>query len=453
MAGAAWGESADRELVMAGLARAAQAGCLAGASLLLGACSPSPLAEPRAEQESVTLSFPACPVDDQRFACQPLARATSLQYAFGGALPLRLSQTLATHNSYNSQAYPLLVSGGIAQLDPNQQLSISEQLALGIRGFELDLHTAFHASSGARVPVLCHTICSATDRRLRDTLEEFVAFLQDPANDASLLLLDIGDGDKGDEAEHNAMLAEIESALGPWLIRPPADEQCHGLPLERSLDALRQQGQVLLSGSCGLGAAWPRSVFANTGRVQKANDAFDGPPNCESDSFSPEDYVQAYVRLWEDSTFVAQPRNLQAVDATVVTQMRDCGVNMISLDQLIDNDDRLMAFVWAFEPGEPQQLEDSGCALHAPSGAMRRADCSQPAAYACLTSDAKWQLLGPDGPWRDGQQACATVQARFVPPQNASRNQQLKDSKAAAGVDQVWVGAAEVAPGRWRVLR
>src|SRR5690606_37279069 len=65
--------------------------------------------------------------------------------------PLGRNNIQKTHNSFNSSAYASLGS----YHDPNQQYSLVDQLDMGIRALELDVHYTMTPSFGKEL-LLCH---------------------------------------------------------------------------------------------------------------------------------------------------------------------------------------------------------------------------------------------------------------------------------------------------------
>src|SRR4051794_37516564 len=72
-------------------------------------------------------------------------RALALQYELGSDMPLRNAPWAGTHNSFNSSAE---MGPTLSAMDSNQGLPLQDQLALGIRSLELDVHWFPSASAG-----------------------------------------------------------------------------------------------------------------------------------------------------------------------------------------------------------------------------------------------------------------------------------------------------------------
>nr|MBV6628723.1 hypothetical protein [Oceanococcus sp. HetDA_MAG_MS8] len=384
------------------------------------------------------------------YQCRWEYRALFLQNKLGLTLPLVASETLATHNSYNSTHYFNSLEGGIAQADPNQQISILDQLRLGARGLEFDVHFNWHIPSLSQQALLCHSVCSGNDRLLRKGLQEIADFFMEPANSREVVLLDIGDGDKGDQAGHLAILDDIEATLGGIIFRPPADGSCHTFPLQLSKQDILEAGKhVLIHGGCGIGESWTATVWAND-RKQKANDGFDAFPDCESEFFSAEDYANRYIRLWEDATFIGSFRPLEAIDGGVAAQMQRCGVNMISVDMLQPQDDVLTGVIWSWAAEQPPVHDgQSLCAKHNASGRFEAIDCQTRLPVACTRNDGEYLIARTPVSWDAAAQTCTALSARFAVPRSASRSQQLVQRKTEFGITELWINSSETEDNLW----
>src|SRR5947208_16682357 len=75
--------------------------------------------------------------DIETFKHSWTAAALKLQREIDLNAPLNVATFLATHNSYNSKSYQIPF---VRYIDPNQNLSIYDQLEIGVRSIELDAH-------------------------------------------------------------------------------------------------------------------------------------------------------------------------------------------------------------------------------------------------------------------------------------------------------------------------
>lgn len=432
---------------------------LAAAVLLLAACgdssheretgAPSAVALPDCYDAATTTGQ-----DVATHACSWVHGALALQRGLEADTPFGDVAFSSTHNSFNSRVYP----GPSSRLDPNQFLSLSEQLALDIDSIELDVHWVYHAAAGGKAPVVCHGLgaeahhlgCTALDNSLSDTLEELAAWLATPAAEGRVIWIDIenvladpasGGGSTPSEAGHVQAVAELEAALGPYLYRPPTDGACHALPLVLTRAQVLAAGKrVVLTSDCGLGTAWPAAIFdIRSVRTQKANDGFAPAPDCGAPSFGAEDYATRHTRIWEDDTKLSALTDpaLQPISADDLREMLGCGINTVSLDQWTADDARYPALVWSWAEHQPA---GAGCALLDAGGHFTVADCSASHRHACHDG-AGWRLGAAAGAWDEG----ARCDGAFAVPASAAAQGAL--TQLADG-EPVWVDYRSDADGR-----
>jgi hypothetical protein len=406
------------------------------------------------------------------------ARALQLQRKLGDGVAFHDAEFPATHNSFNwtTANNPPTVSGS----DPNQKYSIPDQLRMGIRSIEVDVHwmPGIHGSAATqfREPMVCHGNTDHAgctyERPLADVLNELRDNWLDLHPDQVIILyleehLDeqIDQIPSATTVPFDTTADLIESLLGAGsardlLFRPAA----HGstcdddtLPIATThswIDVTRQQildagKQVLIfTGSCGSGSKWPALVhnkdahggvhYRETSESDYAGFAY---PACQAadGAFSATEYATKWTRFFEDSTWLSAMVNGPSVpiNAAQVHEMMRCGVNMPSLDQVEPSDARLPAFVWSWRQGEPQDLATRNCARHAADGRFVADDCSAPLPAACVNpaNPRDWKL-GATAAW--GASSCP-VGYVFATPRTGNYNESLKQAKAAAGVTDVWL--------------
>ncbi len=317
--------------------------------------------------------MPVDPALVDAYAASDLSALHALQRELGSALPLAQAQVLASHNSYNAQAYLPTVSNQ----DPNQWYSLSDQLRMDMRAIELDVHTWYGVDGDAdgQLPVLCHATgphlgCSA-DRPLAEGLAELRTWLD--ANPGEVVLVDVEDHLDGTEG-HDEAAALVEEHLGELLLRPPAAQPCAPMPLEHSFADIRTAGaQVLLVSSCGAGGSWGQLVHGYGDWHQGRLGAFDGQPGCGPD-YDRETYDTAWTRYWEDTTWLSVmaggpgPR----LDAETTRAVLACGLSQPSFDRLHPQDERLTAALWSWaEDARPMDATLGDEAVIAPDGRIR----------------------------------------------------------------------------------
>src|SRR6185503_16884042 len=99
--------------------------------------------------------------------------------------------------------------------DPNQWYSISDQLTLGSRWLDLDLHPV---RGMLRV---CHALengtgCTLTDRLYSSAIKEIAAWLNDPANKDEIIIVQLEDYAN----DATSVLNPIQAYFGDRVYKP-----------------------------------------------------------------------------------------------------------------------------------------------------------------------------------------------------------------------------------------
>jgi hypothetical protein len=379
-----------------------------------------------------------------------VARALRFQTGLDDHEPIVNSLWPHTHNSFNSTAY----DRNISNLDPNQFWSVLDQLRMGIRAIELDLHPS---ADGARV-VLCHgqpvpagpaTVhagCTpGADRPLSAGLDELRTFLGLPGNEDEVVLLYLENNLDGSEALHDAVAAALDASLGDLVARPPVDQPCAAMPVDRTRAGLRAEGhRVLIVGNCGPGG-WGTWVHERGPRWDERSlgDGYDAYPACVSGERARLDYDTTFVRVYEDATWLsamADGRYNRETPEDVRAMVR-CGVDLVGFDRIDPDDGRLEALVWSWAPDEPVADPARACvAWGGPDDArFRAAGCGEPRGYACRTPAGAWVVPEVVGSAAGAAAACASAGAVPSTPPTGWEDERLRDAAAAAGAGELWL--------------
>ncbi|MGH2758609.1 MAG: phosphatidylinositol-specific phospholipase C domain-containing protein, partial [Actinomycetota bacterium] len=195
-----------------------------------------------------------------------LARVLRLQRGLDDAIPLQEELWTHTHNSYNADVYGPTIYG----LDRNQIYSITDQLRMGIRAIEIDLHWAHSASGdpaqGGKAVVVCHGSqvpleatnvhagCGLNDPPLAARLQEVKDWLGRNRNEVVMLYLENQLEDN--QVAHARAARDIEKILGPLVYKTSrSGGRCATLPYAKSRRQIRATGaRVIVTGNCGPGA-------------------------------------------------------------------------------------------------------------------------------------------------------------------------------------------------------
>lgn len=389
----------------------------------------------------------------------PLARALALQRALDDDEPLHEELWAHTHNSYNADAYEQTFYG----LDPNQLYSITDQLRMGIRAIEIDIHWAESTSAdpaqGGKAVVVCHGAripgaqqpnvdfgCGVRDPLLIERLQEVRAWLDEPKNKDEVLMIYLENQLDDDLAAHAQAAAAIDEAFGDLVYMPVEPGSCEPLPMDTSRGEIRDaEKRILITGNCGpAGSPWNARVHQRGPRWIESGLGFgDDYPSypCQSERAT-KNYDVNWIRYWGDETGLSNGAG-QGGDVTLndARNMVRCGVNMIGLDNLVPFDERLAKLVWSWAPDEPKL--PGGCAYQGADGFFFSGDCKQHRRFACYTGVA-WIVTGPALSWKHGPRRCEDAGAVFDVPPNGWQNELLVEAKVSG---EVWLDYADLGLG------
>jgi len=355
-----------------------------------------------------------------------------------------------THNSYNSQAYQNLGS----YHDPNHIHSLVDQLDMGVRALELDVH--WTTTTSGKALLLCHgqsnhTGCSPFDRRFEDGIKEVATWLKQPVNKQEVLIVYIEEHSDG---HYDEIISQMERQLGSLIYKPTA---CSSLPMNISkADVLNAGKQVLVIGGNCATTNW--SKFAYQGSWPTDNDTFQAFPACSTARYSQGFVLSNQVRIYEDltnlSSWFGNPS--QPITPELMAEAQRCGLGVIGLDQLSIGDARMEASIWSWSPGEPNNWEDNEhCAEHWANGRFNDANCGVERRFACQDMNTgDWMITQQAGPWSDGETQCQNelgANYEFQTPKNGFANEMLRGAKRALQLESVWVNYSDRAvEGQWR---
>lgn len=388
-------------------------------------------------------------LDDYRRSWEQQALKLQRQLDLGE--PLGRTSFQKTHNSYNSSAYANLGS----YYDPNQKYSLVDQLDMGIRALELDIHYTYNASLGKDV-LLCHGQsnhlgCSIFDRRFEDGLKEVATWLRRPENRQEVIILYLEEHLDG---QYDRAVEQLNRQMGDLIYKPGS---CRTLPMNLSrADILNAGKQVLLiGGNCG-NSNWAQTVF-NYG-YPTANGNFQPYPACRTASYDANFVQNNIVRIYEDATSLSNlfgdppPR----ITPQLMAQAMQCNLGVVGLDMLVPYDARLKAAIWSWDQGEPNNAGgNEHCAEQRSNGRFNDADCYGQRPYACFNEQTReWRVTRGSGNWWAGENTCVAefgASFQFSVPKNGYMNQKLIEAKAARGVSSVWLNYSDLQKeGDWR---
>lgn len=431
-------------------------------------------------------------------------QAIGLQNRLGLTLPWVHTQVLATHNSFNAttENMPPTLSG----FDANQFYGVVDQLRMGVRGLELDVHwmprlpgidgSLFDNGLGGLVeglvgnlvgglfgslvggvdpadlffePVVCHGNVQhfgcTYERSLESELQSLRQWLDAHPDEVVIIDLEANLSEPLDDVEISFQRAAdvFEQVLGDLIYRPadhgaacnddaPVSDPASWLNVSRA--AMLAAGRPLLvyTGTCADGNSdlWADLFHRKRGsnHVQSARQDFSDYqfPTCD---FDRQTHNSRWTRFYEDATLIGAITGSSGLRIMeVVPEMLRCGVNMPSPDFLLP--EQVSQFIWSWAPGHPVEDVQAECAWLDSDGRFRADACDVARPHACVADHdpADWRLSDTADAWH----AVSCPQGyHFAVPGNAFFNEQLKAVRNAAGAESVWLNYRRdsAAPQRW----
>ncbi|WP_226647584.1 phosphatidylinositol-specific phospholipase C domain-containing protein [Microbulbifer variabilis] len=359
-------------------------------------------------------------------------RALDLQRKIDNHTPMSENNILGTHNSYNSEVYRACnFSVGCRYLDPQQEYSIKDQLRLGARFIELDVHWTAKMESLFSYPkrlLLCHGFCSLNDKYATEGFNEVKDWLNDSANQDEVIILYIEDHSDG---HHQDLYDQLTSRFGDKIYYSGG---CQSIPTTLTKNQVLAAGkQVVLwkDGGCSGNTSMQNMAFTGLGEIG---------------------------RVWEDSTTIGTigeifSGGIERITANDVRNGFALGHNIINLDNMNTSDGRIAAAIWSWDQNEPNNLNNEDCAMQWGNGRWNDSNCSNQYSFACKNiTDGSWAATASIGPWAYGSANCQALgsQYAFEVPTNSKDNQALKAAKEATGYDKVWINYQDQSTeGQW----
>lgn len=385
-------------------------------------------------------------------------KALQLQGDIDLYAPLGKASFITTHNSYNAGVY----SQNGSYIDPNQKISLYDQLEIGVRALELDVHYTFSSSgfwpwewrfsdelklSHADGDLGTHP----NDRFFTQGLSEVRSWLNNNPNEVIIIYIEDQMEGKYDQA-----ISEMEGIIGDLVYKP---DGCQSLPMDISkADVLMENKQILLIGGNCANLNWANYVFNGHFSSTESLENFTPYPVCTAGN-KDADYIQSHlVRIYEDST------NLSAmfgdpgppITATDAAEMAKCGIGAIGLDQIVPYDSRLKAQIWSWGENEPNNAGGEDCAAQRSDGRFNDLPCELYRHVACQDPNtAEWYITSNTYTWEEAHDA---VEAEFpgqnlifAVPVNGYENAKLQDLKRSLGINDVWLNYSDRdIEGEWR---
>lgn len=342
--------------------------------------------------------------------------------------PMSKNNILGSHNSYNSSEYAN--DGYLRYIDPQQKHTIKEQLQLGARFIELDLHWKINFSDFRYHLMLCHGgVCSGNDKFFTEGLEEIKQWLESPEAKDQVVILYLEDHASD---HHGKMYNELMSKIGSYVYK---SNGCHSIPDQLTkADVLNAGAQVVVwkDKGCSNDGNLNATVFRDLGNID---------------------------RVWEDRTVIGAVFDNALdglIDATDVKELFKLGRNIVNLDDFT-YDNRQTAAIWSWNTNEPNNANNNeDCAIMLDSGRWADVGCGDNRVhpYSCNQEGTEnWDITIADtGTYSGGEAACQNLGSgwHFKTPTNSKYNNTVRSAANDAGYDRVWLAISDAnSEGDW----
>ena len=410
-----------------------------------------------------------------------IEKALKLQRAIDLHAPLNEATFIGTHNSYNSKYY----ANSARYIDPNQLLSITDQLETGIRSLEFDVHWTTNKNL-LKDLLLCHAGsnhigCSLFDRKVIEGLEELRNWLKENPNEIVLLYIDRYLN--GHEPRFAALLDQYlgQYIYQPSVLRKPNDKSkgCIAIPSHLTKATILDAGKqlIIVAKRCDgqnpryeeqdqFKQIWNDYVFAGIGDIPSKPytfiDAtvthFTAYPDCgKTKIFYPDLNHTSLWRIYEDRTLGGSIQTPQKkLEADGMHELMKCGINWPTMDKLEKNDARLQAAIWSWAPFYPKEGNGS-CVIYKKDEGFKNMPCTQTkAGYACQeTGTHTIKAISMIGTWLAGESICQMIAGKnwhFAVPVNGAQLDKLKLSMNTALLQEVWLNNVVDGQENWKTM-
>ncbi|MBM9501472.1 lectin [Leptospira sp. 201903071] len=369
-------------------------------------------------------------------------------------LPVHRALFYGTHNSYNSKSY---AGPFFSYAFPNQKYSIGDQLRLGARFIELDVHWALGARARKEL-LLCHgqdnhVGCNVFDRPFHKGLEEVRNWVSNSSNRNEVIVLYIEDKFDGHSSE---ALQTLKDYLDPWLYRYSGS--CSDVPSPENMpklgDMVASNKRILLMSNGCYDSQWSgyfKKIFF--GGATGSPKEFKGYPNC---NYSRATYNSTMVRFFNDTTnyfgFYDGVKESGSFTDSAIQSMLACEVNVFGIDQF-DSDFAKKA-IWSWNTSEPNNWAgNEHCAVVWSNGRWNDLNCASWNRFSCKDSSGNWYVTSGGGSWSSGNSQCSSETAgryKFSAPLTPYENRKLLEAKNSSGAGDLWINLTDqTSEGSW----
>ena len=348
-----------------------------------------------------------------------------MQHYLDYHVPLFEASFFGTHNSYNSEAYDYAW--------PNQALSVTAQLGLGMRAISFDIH-----DDGNGNPILCHdgyldgTLCSNNDSSFAAQYAEIIEFLEFFPFEVVILIIE----DHTTSASALSVKNTIKYSSSGLVYTPnyhyghnPSNCDDEPLPIvdvtKKNLLDARKRLLIVTDDPCEHSDVfWNKFIFKMNYSANKASSFSMNSGKMSTESALRLVYEDRAFAFWQSSNTLSKSETQDAIKN---------GVNIIGLDFPYTDGTHTEGLIWSWDANEPN-FANGACAVQQSSGYWKIVGCGGGYRFACQdVNTGNWRVTGGSGPFNAGQNACAGIPGpgnwQFALPANGNYNYQLKQAR------------------------
>ncbi|WP_061250027.1 hypothetical protein [Leptospira alstonii] len=361
-----------------------------------------------------------------------------------------------THNSYNSNAYN---GSSTVYVNPDQKYSITDQLRLGARYLELEVHWTV-GKSGRKELLLCrgdkkHLGCNPSNRPLTKGLIEILSWITALENRNNILLIRIKDNLDG---HYDEAFKTIDEYLGPWLYQYSSacsTQITDYASMPKSRDMIMAGRRILLvSDSCREGdPSWSRYFKLNFFLTSSPKD-FPGYPDCK---YPRSAYDKTMVYLYNTAKTMYSAFNGRKDDVFTdegIQSMLACEVNVFGINQYNSHFAKQAIWSWDVKNLQPSSGDNKRCAVLWDNGRWHNRNCAEKYRFACKDEKSgTWSVTSGGSSWADGNAQCNSEtggRSKFSAPRSSYENKKLSEAKKSVGAESLWINLTDqMEKGNW----
>ncbi|MEH6448323.1 MAG: phosphatidylinositol-specific phospholipase C domain-containing protein [Oleispira sp.] len=331
---------------------------------------------------------------------------------------------MGTHNSYNSWDY----RNSLSLVGPNHDITLYEQLQMGSRMVELDLH-----NKGDEL-VACHAVdCDLSWTRvdIPRLISEIHNYLKGNTDDDFIFLYIENELENLDN--YNFLAKLIADGLGDYVYRPEnaSSTSCQNVPYGKTYDEMQANGQRVLIMGAGCSSDSKASglnlwAFANVHNSAGISN------NLDFDSILQDSFKRIYecghpsCPLDPERIFNDRDSIVRIAEGDEIPQLMQAGANVLGMDSIdwddIESGGRFESQIWSWRAGE---IGKAGW-NHNVAIMSRTTPALEPQfiagssrstlAFACLMATGYWQVTETLGTFSEGTEICGDIGGTFDVP-------------------------------------